>query len=215
MRGFGPLEFQLMLLRRMADYQPGLVEDAVRGLGQPRLAVRDANRRWQAMVRSRTFPGGLARLRLVLGPPEVLLPTEFGDLSSEVAWWRLPLWPDLRYEAIAVPGGPVLQEWLVRPDGATGPRLAVAADARPWTCVVSDVDEGFGPARHEDGDAPSRWSVEFTARDGAGRRRRHLARFTWGLLQTVTELDEPELDEPEPGGHEPPGSGFAQRGAAS
>ncbi|MET4644182.1 hypothetical protein ABID95_003925 [Streptomyces atratus] len=30
---FGPLEFQLVLLRRMADHQPGLVEDARHELG--------------------------------------------------------------------------------------------------------------------------------------------------------------------------------------
>ncbi|MCW2871616.1 MAG: hypothetical protein JWL99_2936, partial [Streptomyces oryziradicis] len=28
--GFGPLEFQLVLLRRMADHQPELVGDALR-----------------------------------------------------------------------------------------------------------------------------------------------------------------------------------------
>lgn len=49
---FGPLDFQLVLLRRMADQQPGLVEDARHELGVPLAVMREANRRWQAMVRS-------------------------------------------------------------------------------------------------------------------------------------------------------------------
>jgi hypothetical protein len=182
-RGFGALEFQLMLLRRMADYQPDLAESAARSLGVPRLAVADANRRWQAMLRSRTFPAD-DRHRLVLGRPEMTFIRRFGAVDNEIAWWPLPLWPDLRFETISVPGGPVLQEWLVRPDPATRPALRTAADARPWSCVVADIEHAFAPVKHEDGDAPSRWSVAFTADDDA----RHLARFTWGLLQVVTPL---------------------------
>jgi hypothetical protein len=185
-RGFGPLEFQLMLLRRMADYQPALVEDAVRTLGQPRSAVRDANRRWQAMLHSRTFPGGLTRLRLVLGPPVTEFEQEFGDLTQVVARWRLPLWPDLRFEAIALPDGPVLQEWLVRPDPGTRPALSRPADVRPWSCVVGDLEASFS-CSHEEGDAPSRWTVTFLFPNGAPEARLYVARFTWGLVQVVEE----------------------------
>jgi hypothetical protein len=174
-----------MLLRRMADYQPVLVREAIAALGVPPLAAREANRRWQTMVRSRTFPEGLDRLRLILGPPETLFAREFGAAVHEVAHWRLPLWPELRYEAMVVPGGPSLQEWLVRPDPATRPELAGAADVRPWSCVVADLEHAFGPVEHEDGDAPSRWTVAFASRGGTGR---YLARFTWGLVQTVSPL---------------------------
>jgi hypothetical protein len=184
-RGFGTVEFQLMLLRRMADYQPELVRRVTAELGLPRSAVPDAHHRWQTMIRSRTFPVGLDRLRIVLGPPEALFTREFGDAVHEVAHWRLPLWPDLRYEAMVQPGGPSLQEWLVRPDAATGPDLVTAADVRPWTCVVGDLEKAFGPVEHEDGDAPSRWTVAFTS---PGQTGRHLARFTWGLVQTVSPL---------------------------
>jgi hypothetical protein len=186
MRAFGVAEFQFMLLRRMADYQPGLVEDVVSSLGAPRLSVTHANRRWQAMIRSRTFPGGNTRYRLILGDPVAVFTRRFGDLDCEVSRWRLPLWPDLRFETVAVPGGPVLQAWLVRPDPATRPVLRTAADARPWGCVIADVDHAFGPVQHADGDAPSGWNVAFTAADDTGQARLHLARFTWGLLQTVT-----------------------------
>lgn len=183
---FGPAQFQLMLLRRMADLQPGLVEDAVRSLGAPRLAVADANRRWQAMVRSRTFPGGSDRYRLILGEPRAAFLRRLGDITMEVSRWPLPLWPQLRFETVAVPGGPVLQEWLVRPDPATRPRLVTVGDARPWTCVVGDLAAGFTATQHHDDGAPSRWAVTFTADDGRGAPRRYLARFVWGLLQTTT-----------------------------
>jgi hypothetical protein len=150
--------------------------------------VADANRRWQAMIRSRTFPGGSIRHRLILGAPAAAFTRQFGSVECEVARWPLPLWPDLRFETIAVPGGPVLQEWLVRPDPATRPALRAAADARPWSCVVADLGHAFAGVRHQDGDAPSRWNVAFTADDEAGMPVPHLARFTWGLLQTVAPL---------------------------
>jgi hypothetical protein len=176
---FGVMEFQLMLLRRMADYQPSMVAEAA------------AHRRWQARLRSPNFPQGSDRHRLILGDPETVFVRRFGAVTSEVAQWPMPLWPDLRFETIAVPGGPVLQEWLVRADAATRPALGTAADARPWRCVVADLDHAFAPVQHEDGDAPSRWNIVFTAAGGSGEPQRHLARFVWGLLQTVTALEHP------------------------
>src|SRR5450755_2359769 len=168
-----------MLLRRMADFQPGLVEDAVRSLGAPRLAGGEGKRRWEAMVASRTFPGGSDRYRLILGEPRAAFLRRLGDITMEVSRWPLPLWPQLRFETIALPGGPVLQEWLVRPDPATRPQLAAVADAEPWTCVVGDFEDAFAAASHHDDGAPSRWAVTFTADDAAGVPRRHLARFVW------------------------------------
>ncbi|MYZ40380.1 hypothetical protein GT002_36095, partial [Streptomyces sp. SID4917] len=58
---FGPLEFQLVLLRRMADHQPELVDDARRELGVSLAEMREANRRWQAMVRAPRARGALSR----------------------------------------------------------------------------------------------------------------------------------------------------------
>ena len=46
------LDFQLVLLRRMADHNPDLVEDARRELGASLADMREANKRWQAMIRS-------------------------------------------------------------------------------------------------------------------------------------------------------------------
>lgn len=69
MKGFARREFQLVLLRRMADYQPDLVTEAARSLDASRTEMREVNARWQRMVRSRSFPNARARLAAVLGPP--------------------------------------------------------------------------------------------------------------------------------------------------
>ncbi len=50
---FGPLDFQLVLLRRMADHNPDLVEDARHELGVSIADMREANKRWQAMLHAR------------------------------------------------------------------------------------------------------------------------------------------------------------------
>ncbi len=177
---FGRLDFQLMLLRRMADYQPGLVEDKVAELGLPRSAVRMANQRWQATIRSRSLPDGSERYRRVLGRPVAEFQREFGDAASEVTQWETDLWPPLLFEIIAVPGGPVLHEWLVRPEGCPAPALAGLADLRPWECVVADVERALHPVQHADDGTTSRWATWFRLSGS-----RYVARFAWGLLQVV------------------------------
>ena len=185
---YGRIDFQLMLLRRMADYQPGLVEDKLRDLGFARSEALAAHRRWQEIVRSRSFPAGMARYRIVLGRPARTLQRAVGDLSCEVTQWELELWPGLWFETIAVPGGAVAQDWLVRAGDCAGPELSSVADLRPWGCVVGEVERRFGAVRHFGDEAPTRWSTEFTAGGESGRPGRYLARFTWGLLQTVEAL---------------------------
>ncbi|MBT2383594.1 hypothetical protein J7E86_08345 [Streptomyces sp. ISL-11] len=182
---FGPLEFQLVLLRRMADHQPGPVEDALRELGADRAAMREANRRWQAMLHSPRRRGAGARYRSVLGPPETSGARRVGDLSFEAASWRVPLWPDLRFEVLAAPGGAVWNEWLVRAPGAAGPELRTVEDLRPWCCTVDEVARAFAPARPMEGTAPTRWGLAFTAPDADGVRGEYVAEFTWGLFQRL------------------------------
>ncbi|WP_131739816.1 hypothetical protein [Actinomadura roseirufa] len=182
MEGFARREFQLVLLRRMADYQPGLVEEAVRALGASRTEMREVNARWQRIVRSRTFPRGRRRYEAVLGPPSVTGERRSGDVACATAGWPpLPLWPGLRFEIVLAPDGTVAQEWLVREAGVPVPRLESAADLAPWSCVVGDLDARFGAVAHRDGDAPGRWQAVFTTPDGST----HVAHFVWGLLQTV------------------------------
>ncbi|MFG2913759.1 hypothetical protein ACGF0D_12810 [Kitasatospora sp. NPDC048298] len=203
--GFGVTEFQLVLLRRMADFQPGLVEEAVRRLGATRTSVREANKRWQAMVRAPRFPRGAARYAAVLGSAEASAPRRIGDLACVARQWTLPLWPELRFEILLGPaeiGGPLLNEWLVRAADAPAPVLRTLADLAPWSCVVGDVGAAFPPAVPREGSAPTRFRLDFAAPDAGGRPRPCEADFTWGLLQEVRPMD----------GRGPGGSGWARSG---
>lgn len=101
--GFATTEFQLVLLRRMADFNPELVEQAVSRLGSSRAELQEANKRWQAMIRSPRFPHGARRYTAVLGPPQAVLPRPIGDLTCTAQHWVLPLWPDLRFEILLGP----------------------------------------------------------------------------------------------------------------
>ncbi|HET6359617.1 hypothetical protein [Streptomyces sp.] len=178
---FGPREFQLVLLRRMADHQPGLVEDARHELGASLAEMREANRRWQAMVRAPRSRGALARYRSVLGEPEQVVRRTIGDLECDALLWPVPLWPDLRFEVLAAGGGAVWNEWLVRAPGARGPSLRTAQDLKPWSCTVDEAARAFPPARPMEGSAPTRWQLELTLPGG----ERCVAEFTWGLLQRL------------------------------
>ncbi len=178
---FGRRAFQLVLLRRMADFRPELAEDARRRLGASLAEQREANRRWQAMVRSPRSRGALARYRSVLGPPESTAARTVGDLECEALLWPLPLWPDLRFEVLAAPDGAVWNEWLVRAPGAREPVLRTPDDLRPWSATVDEVARAFAPVRPMEGTAPTRWRLSFTAQG-----RPCVAEFTYGLLQRVT-----------------------------
>ncbi|MCX4630028.1 MULTISPECIES: hypothetical protein [unclassified Streptomyces] len=177
---FGPAAFQLVLLRRMADFRPDLAEEARRRLGASLAEQREANKRWQAMVRSPRARGALARYRSVLGPPESTAARTIGDLECEALLWPVPLWPDLRFEVLAAPDGAVWNEWLVRAPGARGPVLETPEDLRPWSATVDEVARAFAPVRPMEGTAPTRWRLAFTAQG-----RPCVAEFTYGLLQRV------------------------------
>ncbi|MCM2388623.1 hypothetical protein [Streptomyces albipurpureus] len=178
----GPLDFQLVLLRRMADFHPELVDDARRELGASTAVMREANRRWQAMVRSPGGRGSLSRYRSVLGEPELVERKRVGDLECDALLWPVPLWPDLRFEVLAAAkGGAVWNEWLVRARGAAGPELTTADDLRPWSCTVDEAARAFAPATPLQGSAPTRWGLSLTLPGGEIRT----AEFCWGLLQRL------------------------------
>lgn len=204
MTPFGPREFQLVLLRRMADFQQDLVLEALAELGSGRAEMREANRRWQAMLRSpRGRRGALGRYRSVLGPPERAESRALGDLDCEALAWPVPLWPDLRFEVLAVPGGGVVTEWLVRAPGARGPVLRTVEDVRPWSCTVDEAARAFAPAQPLEGSAPTRWRLGFVAPDAAGERHDVIAEFSWGLLQRLPRMEpvpkERALPDAQPG----------------
>ncbi|KMS67128.1 hypothetical protein ACM01_43855 [Streptomyces viridochromogenes] len=182
---FTPLDFQLVLLRRMADHNPDLVDNARRELGVSLAEMREANKRWQAMVRSPRARGAASRYRSVLGAPESVVTRKVGDLDCAAWLWPVTLWPDLRFEVLLAPNGAVWNEWLVRAPGAPGPPLRTLSDLAPWSCTVDEAARAFAPARPLEGTAPTRWGLAFTAPDEAGVRREVVAEFTWGLLQRV------------------------------
>lgn len=192
---FGPTEFQLTLLRRMADFQPDLVADARRRLGASITEMRDANAAWQRFCRSRTAPRGVGRYTAVLGAPESSTPRSAGDLTVTLHQWRLDLWPEFRFEVVAGPAGESWQEWLVRPRGASMPPMPTMppvppmpddGDLAPWEFVVGDLEARYDAVRHLPPDAPSRWITEFRARGEGGAVVLRRARFVWGLLQEVS-----------------------------
>lgn len=183
MKGFARREFQLVLLRRMQDYRPDLVDPAVSALGASRTEMREVNARWQRMLRSRSFPNGRRRLAAVLGPPAEEGTRRLGEVECRIERWPLALWPGLPYEAMTAPDGTVLQEWLVRAGDVPAPEPRTVEELEPWRHVVGDMErlgDRFGTVRHFPGETPSRWHVEFTA-DG----HPFAAHFVWGLLQTV------------------------------
>ncbi|MFJ7203210.1 hypothetical protein ACIQWR_06720 [Streptomyces sp. NPDC098789] len=182
---FGPEDFQLVLLRRMSDFQPELADRARIRLGASLAEQREANKRWQAMVRSPRARGALTRYRSVLGPAESVARRRIGDLECEALLWPVPLWPDLRFEVLAAPDGAVWNEWLVRAPGAAGPALATLDDLLPWSATVDEVARAFAPARPMEGTAPTRWRLAFTGPDAAGAPRPCVAEFTYGLLQRI------------------------------
>ncbi|WP_254666079.1 hypothetical protein [Streptomyces sp. WMMB 322] len=185
----------------MADFQQDLVLEALSRLGSGRAEMREANRRWQAMLHAqRGRRSAAGRYRSVLGPPERAERRALGDLDCEVLTWPVPLWPDLRFEVLTVPGGGVNTEWLVRAAGAAAPALRTVEDLRPWSCTVEEVARAFAPAQPLEGSAPTRWRLGFAAPDGAGERYDVIAEFSWGLLQRLPRMERTERTErPEQG----------------
>ncbi|WP_246531219.1 hypothetical protein [Streptomyces bathyalis] len=174
----------------MADFQQDLVLEALAELGSGRAEMREANRRWQAMLHAqRGRRSAVGRYRSVLGPPERFEHRPLGDLDCEVLAWPVPLWPDLRFEVLTVPGGGVVTEWLVRAAGAPAPTLRTVEDLRPWSCTVDEAARAFAPARPLEGSAPTRWRLGFVAPDAAGERYDVIAEFSWGLLQRLPRME--------------------------
>jgi hypothetical protein len=163
-----------MLLRRMADFQPLLVEDAYKAIGATRAQYLAAHSRWQTMLYSRRAPRGIDLLRAVLGPPATERQMRVGDVTLAVCDWRLPMWPDLRWEALVGDEGVALNSWLVRPSPL--PRLPPPARLRPWSCVIGDALHAYEGAQEINPDIPFHWLVRVGGRE---------LWFVHGLLQAV------------------------------
>jgi hypothetical protein len=179
MQGFARREFQLMLLRRMADFQPDLVEAARTELGATHAEYMAAHNRWVSMQHSRRAPRGLSLVTAALGPPDEERAIEVGDVTVTRCHWRLPgLWPDLRWEAMVGERGVVMGSSLVRADDSPVPELPAPSALAPWSCVLGDVLARFPEGEPADPDVPSQWLV---------RIGRYQLWFVYGLLQHVSE----------------------------
>ena len=181
MRGFARREFQLMLLRRMADFRPDLVEAAYTDLGATRAEYLAAHNRWQFMLRSRKAPSGLDLYLATLGPPDGIQARSSGVVDVTAYTWHVPkLWPELCWEATAGEGGVILHGWLVRATESPAPRRHALT---PWNCVVGDAVAAIPDARQVNPEVPSRWLVQ------AGGER---LVFVHGLLQ-LAEAEESDV----------------------
>jgi hypothetical protein len=158
----------------MADTRPDLVTDALTRLRADRAEARTAHSRWQALRHAPRAPREVDLRVAVLGPPTERDERRVGDLDLVVRRWALPLWPDLRWEVVAGPGGEVLREQLVRAPGSPVP--PATGGLRIWEHVVQDVAALPGAVELDPG-VPTRWEVRLA--DGSR------AQFVWGLLQQV------------------------------
>src|SRR5260221_7881089 len=132
----------------MAANQPQLVEAAPRRLGATATEMRAVNAAWQRRLRSPRATGGTRALRTILGEPLAESARTVAGTPCRIRQWQLPLWPDLRFEALVGPGDAPLTEMLVRGPGSPAPQLESLDDLTPWSCVISDVERAFPPVRH-------------------------------------------------------------------
>lgn len=184
-------EFPLILLRRMADYQPLLAERARNELGFDVTEMRAVNATWQRMLRSRASRGPLGCLHRVLGKPEQIVERQIGDARCRCEQWALPLWPELRFEAFIGPGDMLLKEHLVRAPEAPRPSLHTLGDLEPWSCVLGDAAVAFGPLRQLEGSAPTRDLALIEVDDGSGTLITAAVEFVYGLLQQARPYERP------------------------
>jgi hypothetical protein len=180
MHGFARYEFQLMLLRRMQDFHPELVEQALQSLDATRADLMAAHRRWSTLQWSQRFPHDVRQFSAALGPCDSERSLSYGEAVLVARRWALPrLWPDLAWEVLTDPEGMVLHQWLVRVSGEPGPLDDLSALV-PWTCVVGDVMAAHPEATQVDLRVPSRWGVVVGDR---------LLTFVWGLYQATAPVD--------------------------
>lgn len=176
--GYARREFTLMLLRRMADFQPALVADAYSRLGASRAQYLAAHQRWQTLLRSSRAPQGMRLYRAVLGPPDTEYPVVCGDLTVTAYAWRLPvLWPTLRWRVLVGVDDVVLAGELIRAPGAAGPDVTDVGRLAPWSCVLAEILAGVPGAGEVPADTPAHSIVDV---DGGYRLW-----FAHGLLQSV------------------------------
>jgi hypothetical protein len=174
-----------VLLRRMADLQEPLVEEALRRLGSSRGEMREANRRWNAAGFGRPGPLRHSRFALALGTPALDHEPAPGHAGAFRSTWPLPLWPGLWLQILVDDADIVWHTGLVRAIGARAPVLRRADDARPWSCVLAECVAAFDDVTFHDVDLTGHEAITCTAPGPDGTLGRWLMRSVWGLLQRV------------------------------
>jgi hypothetical protein len=158
--GFARREFQLMLLRRMADFQPDLVEAAYTEMDATHAQYMAAHNRWQTLLRSNRAPRGLDLYTAVLGPADVRRSEAWGAITLSAYAWHLPaLWPELQWEILVGLNNVVMHGWLIRAAGFPAVDLAEIPALAPWSCVVGDIQRRYPEARQQDPQIPAQWLV--------------------------------------------------------
>jgi hypothetical protein len=183
--GFTALDVHLVLLRRMADLQGPLVEDALRRLGSSRTEMRDANRRWNAAGFGRPGPLRHSRFARALGTPAVDRGVALAHAGLLRSCWPLDLWPGLWLQVLVDERDVVWHHGLTRAAGAPAAVLRRASDAQSWSCVLAECASAFDEVVFHDVGLTGHEAITCTAPDDDGRPGRWLMRSVWGLLQTV------------------------------
>jgi hypothetical protein len=194
---FDVLEIELVLLRRMADLQAPLVDEALQGLGVGHTDLREANKRWNAAAFGR--PGALRRARFRgLGPPTVdRAPLARAGLARSC--WPLPLWPEYWLQVLTDRTDVVQHLSLTRADGEPRPHLPRPGVVTPWSCTLAECAAAFPDVVFNDPGPTGHESLSCT--DPASGDR-WLIRSVWGLVQRTARLERYQA----PSGPAPPGT---------
>lgn len=183
-----------MLLRRMADFQPDLVADALTAMSATSAEHRAAHHRWSQLRHSATFDKGVGGIRTVLGSPDTDCRHVGGYVPVRELRWRLPyLWPDLRWCVLAADDGELLNSELVREPEATSVQTVIRRTnptdplPQPWSLVIADVAQHVRHTR--DDPMTSRTILWIPTEYGETLT----LTFVWGLLQNA------EVASPRPG----------------
>jgi hypothetical protein len=178
--------FQLRILSGMRGNED-IVEQALR-----RLEADSAELETCRMTTESIFApsGRFENVTAILGPPlasEVIdvEPTRSGDASTLTKLtYRLPLWPNLVFYLLGMPGLPVMHDFgFARSPSTSGATLHSPEELQPWSCLLDEVIASFGPPI-QDGDVWAPYGkYKFQAHSPNGQDRPFWAVFSWNLLQ--------------------------------
>lgn len=186
---FTDREVHLVLLRRMADLQEPLVEQALRRLGSSRTQMRAANRRWNATGYGPPGPLRHSRYARALGHPAVDHAPVRANAGLARSCWPLSLWPELWLQVLVDDEDVVWHTSLVRADGVDRPRLRTVEDARPWSCTLAECAAAFDDVTFHDAGLTGHEALTCVAPGAGGTRGQWRMRSIWGLLQRVEPIE--------------------------